>query len=253
MQPLRRSSSLLPLGTWVSRKYILRRGPQLSRALACASMPLGAAMGVLPHMELFWSSSPSLGFAARPLSTSEQRAKENSTKSEDAENQTHKSLMYDKEEYSIGSEMAQKPMTAAEGVSYTAVILAAFAVLGAIIWAFISTYIMDPLEYICFNLTLDKLRQDPRIIVRLGNTIKGYGEDSSHRWQRQRIPNREYTDPKGTQHLQIQFHIKGHGGVGVVYADMYKDNSKKWQYSYLYVDFPSGGSSQRLAIVRPQI
>jgi len=196
-----------------------------------------------------------MGFAARPLSASSERyPNSDHEKPNDTAKQTPKSLMVDKEEYeAIADQIHRKPMTAAEGVSYTAVIVAAFAVLGAIVWAFITSYILDPLEYVCFNLTLDKLRQDPRIIVRLGNTIKGYGEDSSHRWQRQRIPNREYTDPKGTRHMQIQFHIKGQGGVGVVYADMYKDTSKKWKYSYLYVDFPSKGLNQRLAIVSPQV
>lgn len=46
-------------------------------------------------------------------------------------------------------------------------------VLAAISWAFVSNYILDPAEYVCFNLTLEKLRQDPRITVRLGESIKG--------------------------------------------------------------------------------
>lgn len=52
---------------------------------------------------------------------------------------------------------------------------------------------------------------------------------------------------------QIQFHIKGRGGVGIVYADMHQDGGKEWQYSYLYVDFQHGGTSQRVVIVRPQV
>lgn len=255
MQRLRQCSTLVSRAALASRRTFFGQGLQLSMGLSSTTCPLGS-MGALPHWELVCSSGQLLGFAARPLSaSSEQRSHESHDKTpKDTTKQAPKSLMVDKEEYeAIADQIHRKPMTTAEGVSYTAVILAAFAVLGAIVWAFITTYILDPLEYVCFNLTLDKLRQDPRIIVRLGNTIKGYGEDSSHRWQRQRIPNREYTDPKGTRHLQIQFHIKGQGGVGVVYADMYKDTSKKWKYSYLYVDFPSKGLNQRLAIVSPQV
>jgi import inner membrane translocase subunit TIM21 len=53
--------------------------------------------------------------------------------------------------------------------------------------------------------------------------------------------------------VQIQFYIKGPSGTGLVHADMYKDESKEWQYSYLLVDAYSAGSSQpsRLHIIKP--
>lgn len=56
---------------------------------------------------------------------------------------------------------------------------------------------------------------------------------------------------------QIQFHIKGPSGTGLVHADMYKDALGQWAYSYLLVDVYSavGGSGAagqptRLHIVR---
>ena len=56
-------------------------------------------------------------------------------------------------------------------------------------------------------------------------------------------------------YAQIQFNIRGSGGVGIVYADMFQDASKQWQYTYLYVDIPEHGkkASQRLAIVTPPL
>ena len=42
------------------------------------------------------------------------------------------------------------------------------------LWAFVVNYIWDPIEYTCFNITLEKLRSDPRVTVRVGDVIKGH-------------------------------------------------------------------------------
>lgn len=42
--------------------------------------------------------------------------------------------------------------------------------------------------------------------------------------------------------------------MGIVYADLYQDSSHKWHFAYLFVDVPQrGNTSQRLAIINPQI
>ncbi|GMH35608.1 hypothetical protein BSKO_03476 [Bryopsis sp. KO-2023] len=208
----------------------------------------GGSSGAFPSWDILVSPWQPVGFAAKTMSSSTSNTHSRESK------KGNKALMVEDEEFdAITDKIPQKPMSAAEGVSYLAIILAAFAVLAGIVWGFISSYILDPTEYVCFNLTLDKLRLDPRITVRLGATIKGYGEDSSHRWQRTRIPHRTYTDVDGVEHMQIQFHIKGPGGVGVVCADMYQDEQKEWQYTYLYVDISQGGALHRLAIIKPQL
>jgi hypothetical protein len=54
--------------------------------------------------------------------------------------------------------------------------------------------------------------------------------------------------------LQLQFNMRGPGGVAVVNADMYKDSSGSWDYMYLIVDVQSGRSPpQRLNIVPPKL
>lgn len=54
--------------------------------------------------------------------------------------------------------------------------------------------------------------------------------------------------------LQIQFHMKGPSGTGLVNADMYKDEQQQWQYTYLLVDVYAGTSRQpqRVHIVVPR-
>lgn len=74
----------------------------------------------------------------------------------------------------------------------------------AVIWAVVNELLIQPLEYTCFNLTLKKLQDDPRVTVRLGTPVSGYGQDSRSRQQRQRIPHRVYKDVNGTEKVQVR-------------------------------------------------
>ena len=97
----------------------------------------------------------------------------------------------------------QRPLGVVEGTSYSLVILAAIGFGIAILWTAVSSLLIQPKEYTCFNLTLDKLRDDPRVTVRLGTPISGYGQESRNRAARQRIPHRAYKDDNGAEHIQV--------------------------------------------------
>ena len=97
----------------------------------------------------------------------------------------------------------QRPMGVVEGTSYSLVILAAIGFGVALLWTAVSSLLIQPKEYTCFNVTLDKLRDDPRVTVRLGTPISGYGQESRNRAARQRIPHRAYNDDNGTEHFQV--------------------------------------------------
>lgn len=154
----------------------------------------------------------------------------------------------------ITDQIPQKPVTLVEGTSYMAVIIAAFTVLGFFIYNFVTNFVLEPTYQTCFNSTLQKLKQDPRITVRLGNDIVGYGQESHSRVQRQQIPHQLYKDKSGVEHVRLQFNMRGPGGVAIVNADMFKDSNGSWDYMYLIVDVKSGQSHpQRLNIVPPKL
>lgn len=46
-------------------------------------------------------------------------------------------------------------------------------VLAFFVYNFLTNFILEPTYQTCFNSTLQKLKQDPRITVRLGNDIVG--------------------------------------------------------------------------------
>jgi len=45
--------------------------------------------------------------------------------------------------------------------------------LGFFVYNFVTNFLLEPTYQTCFNTTLQKLKQDPRITVRLGNDIVG--------------------------------------------------------------------------------
>ncbi|GLC44281.1 hypothetical protein PLESTB_000760600 [Pleodorina starrii] len=157
----------------------------------------------------------------------------------------------------ITDKIPQRPVGVVEGTSYTLIILAAFGVLAFVLYHVLTSLIFEPTAITCFNHTLERLKHDPRITVRIGGAddIRAWGTNSESRVARQQIPHQIYKDANGVEHVRIQFYIRGPSGTGMVNADMYKDGQGQWQYTYLVVDAsPASGSGvpQRLAIITPR-
>ncbi|VAH88890.1 unnamed protein product [Triticum turgidum subsp. durum] len=165
----------------------------------------------------------------------------------------------------------EKPVTFAEGASYSVVILAGLGVaalagysvfkelifepkeklVGYIsLWYFENTYLLLPLflnrvyfprayrEYKIFGKALARVQSDSQVTARIGYPITGYGNESRNRAARQRIPNRVWTDEDGVEHVEVNFYIRGPHGAGKVYSEMFKDNSDRtWKFMYLLVEF----------------
>lgn len=137
----------------------------------------------------------------------------------------------------------QRPVTKLEATSYTFVIVGGLAMAAAVLYTAANELLIQPTEYTCFNLALEKIKDDPRVTVRLGTPISAYGQESRNRAARQRIPHRASTDAQGVEHHQIQFHARGpSGSTAVVNASMWQDRSKQWHYDMLFLDF--GGPHQ---------
>ena len=73
----------------------------------------------------------------------------------------------------------------------------------AVLWAVVNELLIQPREYTAFNLSLQKLRDDPRIMVMIGTPISGYGQETHNRAARQRIPHKIYSDDRNREHVQV--------------------------------------------------
>lgn len=119
----------------------------------------------------------------------------------------------------------------------------------AVIYAALNELIFSPKEYQCYTAALEKIKDDPRVTVRLGSPISAYGTESRNRAARQRIPHRVFSDSDGREHVQLQFHLRGPTGRAVANADMYQD-AGKWRYQFLYLNVESP-IPQQVVLVRP--
>lgn len=210
---------------------------------------------LLQHQQV---SSQQVGMSLRAFtSTAHQRQQKQSEQAKKAAEEQYDSLEITTEKInSITDKIPQKPVGVVEGTSYTLLILAAFGVLAYVLYQFIVNMVLEPTSMQCFNHTLNLLKTDPRITVRLGaaDDIRAWGSNSESRVARQQIPHQIYKDNNGLEHVRIQFYMKGPSGTGLVNADMYKDSvTGSWQYTYLLVDVYSGSSNSpsRVYIKRP--
>eukprot|EP00475_Leptophrys_vorax_P010359 TRINITY_DN16970_c0_g1_i1.p1 TRINITY_DN16970_c0_g1~~TRINITY_DN16970_c0_g1_i1.p1 ORF type:complete len:129 (+),score=4.66 TRINITY_DN16970_c0_g1_i1:1-387(+) len=101
--------------------------------------------------------------------------------------------------------------------------------------------LIQPQEYTVFNKALQRVQIDSQVISRLGSPITGYGQESRNRAARQRISHRVWTDEEGVERIQVQFHIRGPGGTGLVHCEMFKnkEDGGRYTFTYLLVDITS--------------
>ena len=161
----------------------------------------------------------------------------------------------------ITDQIPIRPVGVVEGASYTVVIAAGVACAAAVLYAAASELLGDPVEYAAFSAALERARDDPRVAVRLGSPVTGYGQEARGRAARQRIPHRLRTDEAGVEHVQVQFWARGPGGAARVTAEMFRrpvepgSSKKEWAYDYMVADFEQqgggGGGGGRVTLVAP--
>ncbi|KAH8951563.1 hypothetical protein BDL97_09G034200 [Sphagnum fallax] len=141
---------------------------------------------------------------------------------------------------SLTDKIPERPVTVAEGASYSLVILAGLAVAAAAAYAVFKELIFQPREYKIFGKALERVQHDNQVTVRLGSPITGYGQETRNRAARQRISHRTFTDEDGIERVEVMFYIRGPQGAGKVYSEMFKDKEDKaWKFTYLIVDVTS--------------
>ncbi|OAY85985.1 putative mitochondrial import inner membrane translocase subunit TIM21 [Ananas comosus] len=139
----------------------------------------------------------------------------------------------------------EKPVTFAEGASYSVVILAGLGIAALAAYAVFKELIFEPKEYKIFGKALERVQKDNQVTVRIGSPVTGYGQESRNRAARQRIPNRVWTDEDGVEHVEVNFYIRGPHGAGKVYAEMFKDREdNNWKFTYLIVEIKSPTQAQ---------
>lgn len=184
--------------------------------------------------EIYGTNITSSFFARSVSSTSSKSRRENPS-------ETRKDISavedpFDAPTYNI----PEKPVSFAEGASYSLIILAGLGVAATAAYAVFKELIFQPKEYKIFGKALERVQNDSQVRVRIGSPITGYGQESRNRAARQRIPNKIWHDEDGVEHVLVEFFIRGPHGAAKVFAEMFNDKEdKQWKYVYLMVEVMS--------------
>ncbi|KQK08385.1 probable mitochondrial import inner membrane translocase subunit TIM21 isoform X2 [Brachypodium distachyon] len=177
----------------------------------------------------------------RPSASYSTQASDKKTQKERKDLSTTEDPFDDAPTYNI----PEKPVTFAEGASYSLVILAGLGVAALAGYAVFKELIFEPKEYKIFGKALARVQSDSQVTARIGYPITGYGSETRNRAARQRVPSRIWTDEEGVEHVEVNFYIRGPHGAGKVYSAMFKDNSDgAWKFTYLLVEFTAPHQGQ---------
>ena len=95
----------------------------------------------------------------------------------------------------------------------------------------VSELFFEGKEYTVFNKSLERIQQDPRVSVRLGSPITGYGAEGRSRSARGHIRHREYYGPDGMKHMQVQFLVRGPSGTSLPSPSQNRRGTSEHQFS----------------------
>lgn len=101
-----------------------------------------------------------------------------------------------------------------------------------------------------FNEVFDRVRVHPEVISRVGENMKGYGQDINRRREGRRnfISHDKYVDLDGHKRIRIKFNIEGSRGNAVVYAEV-ADNMEKGEYAYIILEQRMRGRNDAVALI----
>ncbi|XP_046842553.1 mitochondrial import inner membrane translocase subunit Tim21-like isoform X2 [Xenia sp. Carnegie-2017] len=114
--------------------------------------------------------------------------------------------------------VGQKVVQAGKDVSYFAILLAGFAVTGALLWYVISELFLSSSPNKIYADALKKVKMNEEIIDALGEPIKGYGEETG-RGRRRHISYQEYIVGEDS-YMRVRFYVSGCYRKGTVHVDM---------------------------------
>ncbi|CAJ0579820.1 unnamed protein product, partial [Mesorhabditis spiculigera] len=134
----------------------------------------------------------------------------------------------------------KKPTTftgkAAEKATNTflyAAVASSVALIGAFAYFLVQEFFSQDSPQYIFTKALNMVRADPRCADLFGDSIKGFGEETSRGRRRHVAHHKYYKD--GNERIRVMFHLKGANGEGICQVEREQRNGE-WDYRFLYVE-----------------
>ena len=128
----------------------------------------------------------------------------------------------------------EKVVRTGKDVSYSGVIVVAFALTGVLIWALFSEFFSGNSINTLFTRTLKVVRGSENVQRVLGEPIRGFGEHTG--WNRRRHIDHVRYRVGDDQHIRLEYNVRGGRRMGRVNVDLKKDSRGRYQIRYLLIE-----------------
>ncbi|KAI6657589.1 hypothetical protein LOD99_332 [Oopsacas minuta] len=127
----------------------------------------------------------------------------------------------------------EKVVRGGKDATYSGVIIVAFGLTAILIWAFFSEFFSSNSLNSLFTRTLKVIREDENVRRVLGEPIRGFGEHTG--WNRRRHIDHVPYKVGDSDHMRIEYNVRGQRRMGRVNADLKKDGRGRYQIRYLLI------------------
>ena len=128
----------------------------------------------------------------------------------------------------------EKVIRTGRDVSYSGVIVVAFALTGFLIWAIFSEFFSRNSINSIFTRTLKVARGNENVQRVLGEPIRGFGEHTG--WNRRRHIDHVRYKVGDDEHIRMEYNVRGQRRLGRVNVDLKKDARGRYQIRYLLIE-----------------
>jgi len=128
----------------------------------------------------------------------------------------------------------EKVKQAGKDASYVGVLLLGFGVTGALIWYIASELLFSFSPNSVYSKALKMVKEDYKAIDAIGDSMKGYGEETS-RGRRRHVSFQEYV-VNDVNHMRIQFYVSGNNGKATVHAEAKETSRGSFEFRYIFLE-----------------
>ena len=127
----------------------------------------------------------------------------------------------------------EKVVRTGKDISYSGIVIVAFALTGVLIWAFFSEFFSSNSINSLFTRTLKAVRESEKVQQILGEPIRGFGEHTG--WNRRRHIDHVKYKVGDTDHMRLEYYVRGQRRMGRVNVDLKKEGRGRYQIRYLLI------------------
>jgi len=142
--------------------------------------------------------------------------------------------MLEQERSHVPQTTKEKVKEAGKTVSYGGVWLVGIAVTGSLVYFIVRELFSEKSPMGIYTKSFKLIKQNQQVIDALGEPIKGYGELTT-RMRRRHVAHQPY-EKDGINYMRMQFYVEGPVTKGVACLEMKENESKRYEYRYLYVE-----------------